>query len=111
MARPDKKSSLIDDPQRCEICDTTLTLYPKDFAACPHCQRRVCRQCWGSVWPTKAFAAEACGHLAENDGITMAAIAQGKRTFTWDWQKTLFITGLGLLAAGTLTFLFNLFIF
>jgi hypothetical protein len=110
LTRTDKKNSLIDDPQRCEICNTSLTLYPKDFAACPHCQRRICRQCWGSVWASKAFAAEACAHMAENDGMTMSSMAQKGWMSDWDWQKALFIAALGILAIGTVVFLFNLFI-
>ena len=110
MPKNDKNNSLIDDPQRCEICETQLTLYPKDFAACPHCQRRVCRQCWGAVWASKSFAAEACGHMAENDGMATSPVGQRRGPFNWDWQKAIFVSLLGALAVGTAWFLVYLFI-
>jgi hypothetical protein len=105
-----RNSAFIDDPQRCEICSTTLTLYPKDFAPCPHCQRSICRQCWGAVWSTKNFPAEACAHLMENDGLTITPVGEKKQGFSWDWQKIIFITALIVLAVGTAVFLFNLFV-
>ncbi len=110
MLKNDKKNTLIDDPQRCQICGTQLTLYPKDFAACPHCQRMVCRQCWAGVWATKSFAAEACGHMAENDGMATSPVGQRRGGFSWDWQKALFVSFLGALAIGTAWFLIYLFI-
>ncbi len=106
-----EKNVLIDDPMRCKICGTVITLYPKSFAPCPHCQQRICRRCWGGAWLAKAFTAEACAHNAENDGRTLTAVGENNRTFDWDWQKGLFIAGLSVLAAGILMFLFNLFIF
>jgi len=106
-----KDSAFIDGSQRCDICGTTLTLYPKDFAACPHCQRAVCRQCWGGVWPTKAFAAENCSHTTENDGLTLNPVEESRRGFKLDWQRALFALVLGGLAIGILFFLLNLFIF
>ena len=104
-----KDSAFIDDPQRCEICNTTLTLYPKDFAPCPHCHRKVCRHCWGGVWATKSFAAEACGHLLENDGRAMTGVGEAGKRMDWDWPRTLFALVLGGLAAGILVFLYYLF--
>ena len=106
-----EKNLLVDDAQRCKICGTAITLYPKSFAPCPHCQNRICRRCWGSAWANKAFTAEACAHNSENDGRTLTGIGEKNRTFDWDWQKGLFITGLTVLAIGILMFLFNLFIF
>lgn len=104
-----KESSFIDDPQRCEICETTLTLYPKDFAACPHCHRSVCRQCWGGVWANKAFTAENCAHIVENDGRNMEPVGEGRKKFNWDWPRIVFAVVLSALAAGIILFLFSLF--
>jgi hypothetical protein len=106
-----KNSTFVSGLQRCEVCETTLTLYPRDFAPCPHCHKRICRQCWGEVWPTKTFAADACAHLAENDGLAMSSVTSKGRGFQWDWQRIIFTLALGALAVGTLIFLFNLFIF
>jgi hypothetical protein len=108
---PKKNSTFVSGLQRCEICETTLTLYPRDFTQCPHCHKRVCRQCWGEVWATKTFAADACGHLTENDGLAMSSVTSKGRAFQWDWQRIIFTLALGALAVGTLVFLFNLFIF
>jgi ribosomal protein S14 len=104
-----KDSNLIDGSQRCEICGTTLTLYPKDFTACPHCHRQVCRQCWGDVWAGKSFAAESCSHITENDGRTMSSVGDVRKRLDWDWPKALIVLVLGGLAIGILFFLFNLF--
>jgi hypothetical protein len=111
LAKMSKKdSNFIDDPQRCEVCGTTLTLYPKDFAACPHCHRKVCRQCWGpAVWGAKSFAAESCSHVAENDGQSMQAAGEPRKGLNWDWPRILFILVLGVLVAGVLFFLYTLF--
>jgi len=112
VVKPGKKeSAFIDDPQRCAVCNTNLTLYPKDFAPCPHCQFRICRQCWGPVWASKSFTADACAHMAENDGLTMSPIVEKGPGINWDWHKALFIAALGVLAIGTVVFLFNLFVF
>lgn len=109
MAKNGKNSAFIDDPQRCAICGTTLTLYPKDFATCPHCQKAVCRQCWGSVWPSKSFTAEACAHLAESGGLAGASMTTRSQGLNWDWPKVGLATGLVLLAVGIIYFLLNLF--
>ncbi|HEY5039915.1 MAG TPA: hypothetical protein VIJ93_12655 [bacterium] len=106
-----KNSNFIDDPRRCDICSTTLTLYPKDFATCPHCQRAICRPCWADVWASKSFPAETCAHLMMPGDLSMAGIVEKKRGLSWDWQKGIFVLVLGLGAIGTLVFLFNLFIF
>ena len=108
---PKSSPAFIDDPQRCEICGTTLTLYPKDFAPCPHCHQRICRQCWGPAWPTKAFTPEVCAHMAENEGLTMNPVQEKSQFLQWDWQKAVFALGLGLLAVVTVYFLINLFVF
>lgn len=107
-----KDSAFIDDPQRCEVCGTTLTLYPKDFAPCPHCRKTVCRQCWGAVWSAKSFAAESCAHIAENDGRTLASagVGENRGQWDWDWPRILFAVGLAALAIGILVVLFNLFV-
>jgi hypothetical protein len=106
-----KDSTFIDDPQRCEICGTTLTLYPRDFAPCPHCNHKICRQCWGPVWGSKAFTAENCAHIAENDGRTMASVGEARPRLDWDWPRVIFILALGGLALGIVLFLLNLFVF
>ena len=108
---PKNNSTLIDDPLRCEICNTTLTLYPKVFATCPHCQKKVCRLCWGDAWAAKAFSAEACAHILENSGLNVDRMGEKKGGIDWDWQKAVFIVVLALLGIGTLVFLLNLFIF
>lgn len=102
---------MIDDPLRCDICSTTLTLYPKVFALCPHCHRKVCRLCWGDAWAEKAFTAEACAHILENSGLNTNRMGEKRRGIQWDWQKAVFIAALALLGFGTLVFLFNLFVF
>ncbi len=106
-----KDSTLIDVANRCEICNTTLTLYPKDFSPCPHCQKKVCRQCWSGSWAAKAFAAEACSHLAENDGIMVNAFAPKNNSLNWDWPRILFAGLLVILAVGIVLFLLSLFAF
>jgi len=106
-----KNSAFVTGLQRCEICGTTLTLYPRDFTACPHCHKRVCRQCWGEIWATKIFATDACTHMAENDGMAISSVTSKKKGLHWDWQRIIFVLILGALALGTLIFLFNLFIF
>jgi hypothetical protein len=111
VVKPAKKdSTLINDPQRCEVCDTTLTLYPRDFAACPHCDKRICRQCWAGAWAGKAFTEEACAHMTENNRLN-SPMPDKTRSFQWDWHKVGFIAILAVLAVGTVIFLFNLFIF
>lgn len=104
-----KDSAFIDDPQRCEVCDTILTLYPRDFAPCPHCQKKICRQCWGGVWANKAFTAENCAHLGEKDGIAMGRVGEVGKKLAWDWPRALFALVLGGLAVGILVFLYYLF--
>ena len=112
MPKPGKKdSAYVGDPQRCEICGTNLTLYPKDFAACPHCQRKVCRQCWGGAWAEKAFTPEVCSHLAQNDGLAMASVSGPKRGMDFDWPRALFMLILASLAIVTIVYLLSLFVF
>ena len=111
MAKNGKISPLVNDPQRCEVCNTSLTLYPKVFATCPHCQRTVCRVCWGEAWAGKAFTAEACAHVLENSGLDTNRMGQRRQGIQWDWHKALFMSALVLLALGTLIFLIQLFVF
>jgi hypothetical protein len=106
-----KEAAFVGVSQRCDICDTVLTLYPKDFAPCPHCRKNVCRQCWGGSWAGKAFAAEACSHMAENDGLTMTPVEESRKGLHLDWQRAVFALVLGGLAVGILIFLLNLFVF
>jgi ribosomal protein S14 len=106
-----KDSVFVGDLQRCEICGTNLTLYPKDFALCPHCQRNICRQCWGGVWAAKSFTTDACAHLAQNDGLTMSSVGGGKDGFHLDLPRVVFMIVLVALAIATLFFLLNLFVF
>ncbi len=104
-----RNSSFIDDPQRCEICSTSLTLYPKDFIPCPCCKRTICRQCWGESWTNKSFPSEKCAHLNENEGLSSGMMAQRGQEFGWDWYKIAFAGVLILLAIGILIFLTGLF--
>lgn len=105
-----KESTTIDDPQRCEICSTILTLYPKDFAPCPHCHRKVCRQCWGAVWATKAFTEENCSHIKENDGrMAPVGVSEGRKAFNLDWPRAVVVLVIAAVAAGVLFLLYNLF--
>jgi hypothetical protein len=106
-----KESTFIDDPLRCEVCNTSLTLYPKDFAPCPHCQRKICRQCWGGSWPSKAFAAESCSHAGTNDGLTLNPVEESNRGFRMDWPRAILILGLVALAVGIIYIVLNLFVF
>lgn len=104
-----KNSTLIDDPQRCEVCNTTLTLYPKDFAPCPHCQKRICRQCWGPAWAAKSFSADACSHIAVSDTLRASSVTQGAKKIDWDWAKIGLAGAVVLLFIIIFIFLFNLF--
>ncbi len=106
-----RNSTLIDLVNRCGICDTKLTLYPKDYAQCPHCQKKVCRQCWSAAWAGKAFGSGSCSHLAENDGMTVTAFVQKDRQLNWDWPRLIFAGALVILAVGIFFFLLNLFAF
>jgi hypothetical protein len=107
-----KPPVMIQDPQRCDICDTTLTLYPPGAKECPHCHRKVCRLCWGEAWMEKKFSAENCAHRNENENPGgMAPVAERVKRPEWDWQKTLFVGLLAVLAIISLIFLWNLFIF
>ena len=91
------------------VCNTTLTLYPKDFAPCPHCQNRICRQCWGQSWAAKSFSADACGHIAVSDTLRANTVTQGSPKINWDWPKLGLAAGIVLLAVVIIIFLINLF--
>lgn len=104
-----KNSTLIDDPQRCDICNTTLTLYPKDFAPCPHCQKRICRQCWAGAWAAKSFSADACSHVTISDTLRPSSVTQGTKGFNWDWPKIGLAGAMVILIVIIALFLFNLF--
>ena len=111
MNKPAKKSSeFINDPQRCEICATILTLYPHDFAECPHCGRKVCRPCWGEVWGGKSFSSESCSHSNVNTRLGTSTTG-GHQGIQWDWRKALFVGVLGIVAVSIFFFILNLFIF
>ena len=111
MAKNGKKESgFINDPRRCGICDTTLTLYPKDFAACPHCQRVVCRQCWGGSWAGKSFASDKCSHLTEEEGKAIAPVGESNQKFQLDWPRAVFILILAALVFGIGYFFWTLFL-
>ena len=111
MAKNGKKeSSFINDPKRCGICDTTLTLYPKDFTACPHCQKVVCRLCWGAAWSEKSFSAEKCSHRLEEEERAISPVGESKQKFQLDWPRALFIFILAALASGILYFFWTLFL-
>ena len=81
------------------------------YAPCPHCHRRICRQCWSAAWASKSFSAEACGHLMENDGLAASAMPARNPWLQLDWGKGIFIAILAALAIGICIFLFNLFVF
>jgi hypothetical protein len=105
-----KSSAFINDPQRCEVCNTTLTLYPRDFTPCPHCQRSICRQCWGNAWASKSFSAEACSHFSASDTLRGSeSIVRGTASPDLDWVKIGLAGAMILLALVTFLFLFNLF--
>jgi hypothetical protein len=106
-----KDPSSISDPQRCGICDTTLTLYPVGFKACPHCQKAVCRSCWRENWIEKRFPSDRCAHRESGETIGVAPVGEKVQSIEWDWQKTLFIGVLALLGIVVLVFLWNLFVF
>jgi hypothetical protein len=106
-----RSSSVIAMENRCGICDTKLTLYPKDFAECPHCQKKICRQCWATAWPAKSFASDHCTHLAENDGLNNVNYAQKERNLNWDWPRIALAGVLALIVIGIFLFLLNLFVF
>jgi hypothetical protein len=112
MLKSGKRSSaMVPMENRCGVCDTKLTLYPKDFAECPHCQKKVCRQCWSGAWAAKAFSSEKCAHMIENDGLTSNAFTQKENNVYWDWPRIAFAGVLTVLAAGVILFLLNLFVF
>jgi ribosomal protein S14 len=106
-----KDSEFLDFPMRCEICGTTLTLYPKDFMPCPHCHRKVCRQCWAGAWSAKSFSGEDCSHIPEEEGRNVMAVSGIRKGMRWDWQRAVFVAILVVLMAGILYFLFTFFIF
>jgi hypothetical protein len=106
-----RSSSVIAMENRCGICDTKLTLYPKDFAECPHCQKKICRQCWTSAWASKGFSSEKCEHLAENDGLNSNAFTQKEKSLNWDWPRIAFAGVLAVIVIGIFLFLLNLFVF
>jgi len=112
LAKPAKKSAtLINDPQRCEVCGTILTLYPNNFTDCPHCNHKVCRACWGDAWGAKNFSAEECTHATVNTRMGAAgAMGQGQG-MQWDWRKGLFVGALGLVAIFIFYFLLSFFVF
>ncbi|HVZ80625.1 MAG TPA: hypothetical protein VHE12_07480 [bacterium] len=111
MAKGVKKESVvISDPNRCEICGTKLTLYPKSYAPCPRCQKRVCRRCWDASWASKSFASDQCSHMQENDGQTLNPVEGGFR-FQWDWYRILASLVVVALLAILLYFVLNLFVF
>lgn len=111
MARgPKKESIVISDPNRCEVCGTKLTLYPKSFAPCPHCQKRVCRRCWDSSWASKAFAQDQCSHLQENDGRILNNV-EGAGRLPWDWYRILAALVVVALLSILLYFVLNIFVF
>jgi hypothetical protein len=106
-----KTTAVVALENRCEICVTKLTLYPKDYMECPHCHKKVCRQCWDGAWATKSFSAENCTHLAENDGLDPVAYSRKEGNVNWDWPRLAFL-GLGaVLALVAIFFLLNLFVF
>lgn len=96
---------------RCEVCDTKLTLYPKDYAECPHCHKKVCRQCWTTAWAAKSFSADHCDHLAENDGLNSVNFAQKEKKLNWDWPRIVLAGFIGILVIWALYSLLNLFVF
>jgi hypothetical protein len=63
------------------------------------------------VWAAKSFAAEACAHSAQNDGLTMTSVGEAKAGIHLDWPRALFMFILVVLAVVTLFFLLNLFVF
>ncbi len=106
-----KTSASINDPQRCEICDTTLTLYPLGFKECPHCLKKVCRSCWRESWVEKRFPTDRCAHRQEGENLGVAPMGEKVQNIEWDWQKTIAIGVVALLAIVVLVFLWNLFVF
>ena len=106
-----KNSTVVTGENRCQICDTKLTLYPKDFAECPHCHQKVCRQCWTTAWAAKSFASDQCSHLAENDGLTSVNFTKKEGKINWDWPRIVLVGVLIILVFGVFWFLLNLFFF
>lgn len=96
---------------RCEVCATKLTLYPKDYNECPHCHKMICRQCWSVAWAAKSFSADHCEHLAENDGLSTVNFNQKEKNLTWDWPRIIFVGFLIVLGIGVVLFVLNLFVF
>jgi hypothetical protein len=111
LSKSIRKTAVVAEENRCEICSTKLTLYPKDYMECPHCHKKVCRQCWDNAWASKSFSAENCTHLTESDGLDPVAYAQKERNVNLDWPRMVFI-GVGALAVlGGVLFLLNLLVF
>ncbi len=106
-----RNAAVIAAENRCEICDTKLTLYPKDFMECPHCHKRVCRQCWDSAWASKSFSGDNCTHLAENDGLDPIAYAKKEKNINWDLPRLIFVGGMAVLVIGAVFLLLNYFVF
>jgi hypothetical protein len=106
-----KNPGFIDDPNRCQVCTTNLTLYPKSFATCPHCQKVVCRRCWGDQFSKKPYPADSCAHQIEETNIERSPLASSRQgQVKWDWFRAGFAAILILLALGILFFLWNIFL-
>ncbi len=106
---PKKNPGFIDDPNRCQVCTTNLTLYPKSFATCPHCQKVVCRRCWGEAFNKKPYPVESCGHQQDENNIERSPLSSQRGPIKWDWFRLGFGAVLVLLTLGILFFLWTIF--
>ncbi len=106
---PTKTPGFINDPNRCQVCTTFLTLYPKSFATCPHCQKVVCRRCWGEAYNKKPYPTDSCVHEVEETNIERSPLASQRSQVKWDWFRMGFVAVLVLLTLGILFFLWNIF--
>jgi hypothetical protein len=110
-AKNNKPAEYIREPSRCQVCNTTLTLYPVDYAACPKCGKAICRQCWRGAWASKDFSTETCRHLEKAQGPAVSPVAQKIKGPGMDWPKTLIMTILIIIIISLLIFFWDLLAF
>lgn len=89
------EKSFVQDPPRCGICGTKVTVYPLGWMKCPHCGRPVCRQCWGAAWSVKGFNAETCAHSDGSCGPAVVPIGERPKRPNVNWPSGLVSIALG----------------
>lgn len=83
-----RNATPIRDPLRCDLCTTTLMLYPPDYRECGVCRHLVCRQCWGEAWNQPA-GGDACRHQERNEPPPVSSVLRKVRGPGFDWLRLL----------------------